>query len=87
MNAMLCTPVPRSFENAANFDEIFLGREGRTVREIEPREQPTIGVPGESCRTNLFFGFFSTAQRTTTYKQRKVRTIPTLLGCTTAILV
>jgi hypothetical protein len=58
MNAVLCTPVPRSFENAANFDEIFLGREGRTVREIEPREQPAIGVPGESCRTNLFFGFF-----------------------------
>jgi hypothetical protein len=28
------------------------------VRELEGREQPVFGIPGESCKTNLFFGFF-----------------------------
>ncbi len=28
------------------------------MRNLESREQPKIGVPGDSCKTNLFFGFF-----------------------------
>lgn len=58
MSAILCPLISPTFANASNAQEFFDGNDGRTVRNLERREQPLIGVPGESCKTNLFFGFF-----------------------------
>jgi hypothetical protein len=58
MNAKLCPALSAGFCNASIFDEFFDGPEGRNVRQLESREQPLTAVPGDSCKTNLFFGFF-----------------------------
>lgn len=58
MSAILCPFVPTTFNRAAVFDDFFGKVDGRKVRELECREAPILGVPGESCKTNLFFGFF-----------------------------
>jgi hypothetical protein len=58
MTTVLCPIVPASFNKAEVFDDFFETSEGRKIRGLEDREQPKLGVPGESCSTNLFFGFF-----------------------------
>ena len=59
MSAKLIEPFPESFADASNINSIFVDAERRRIRDIwEPREQPKIGTPKESCSTNLFFGFF-----------------------------
>jgi len=59
MTAKLASQIEDKYGSANDFD-LFWGRDlGKTIREREEqREQPPIGVPGESCKTNLFFGFF-----------------------------
>jgi hypothetical protein len=59
MTIKLCPILSEDFANAVNFKNIFNETEQKTiVKKWEPREQPKLGVPGESCKTNLFFGFF-----------------------------
>lgn len=58
MSATLCPLISVTFASAENAQAFFAGTDGQTVRNLELREQPLIGVPGESCKTNLFFGFF-----------------------------
>jgi hypothetical protein len=59
MSALLAPPLDNRFTSAAVFKEFFNKNEIDKMRvEFEPREQPIFGVPGESCKTNLFFGFF-----------------------------
>ncbi|MES3025719.1 MAG: DUF2235 domain-containing protein [Pseudomonadota bacterium] len=59
MSAILCPVIDESFANAEAvdtfYDKIALDRIRKTY---EVREQPILGSPGESCKTNLFFGFF-----------------------------
>lgn len=59
MSASLVTPVDAAFLSVTT-PEIFFAREEfqKIRREHEPREKPAIGIPRESCNTNLFFGFF-----------------------------
>lgn len=60
MNAMLCNKVDLSFSNAVSRDGLFSSNQDRAAldKTWEPREQPPYGKPGESCKYNLFFGFF-----------------------------
>ncbi len=59
MTAQLINPISDGFADATNINSIFLETERRRIRDMwEPREQPKLGLPKESCKTNLFFGFF-----------------------------
>jgi hypothetical protein len=59
MSARLAPQAAREFSTATNFDSFFRSAEIVEIhKEFEPREQPKFGVPGKSCETNLFFGFF-----------------------------
>jgi hypothetical protein len=58
MSARLIHPVENSFQSAVDRYKIFSGKERTVLSDLELREQPIFGVPGESCKTNLFFGFF-----------------------------
>lgn len=58
MSAILCPPISSVFADAADFWKFFDYKDGEKIRKIEAREQPRVGIPGESCKTNLFFGFF-----------------------------
>lgn len=59
MTATLCPPVPETFLAPEKIEQFFGQRDIGVIRKThEAREQPILGVPGESCKTNLFFGFF-----------------------------
>jgi hypothetical protein len=59
MNARLSQQISAEFGKAAETETFFGGDILREIRKkFESREQPIIGVPGKSCETNLFFGFF-----------------------------
>jgi hypothetical protein len=59
MTARLCDLIPAQFANAAKLNEFFSAKEWQDyLRPHEAEEQPKLCVPGESCKTNLFFGFF-----------------------------
>jgi hypothetical protein len=59
MTANLCVPVSNNFAKADSFKDLFIEEEAEKIKkDFLPREQPKLGVPGESCKTNLFFGFF-----------------------------
>lgn len=58
MSAMLCSPVSQVFTEASDPSKFFGDKDLRNIRAVETRELPILGVPGESCKTNLFFGFF-----------------------------
>ena len=55
---MLVPTIPTNFANILTRDEFFTRKEIRQLTEWEAREQPELGKPGESCKVNLFFGFF-----------------------------
>lgn len=58
MTTMLIPRIDDNFSKAVDRDFIFSAREQGIVRNFEKREQPILGKPGDSCATNLFFGFF-----------------------------
>lgn len=59
MSAQLCSAIPGNYSDAANRQLFFkVKAEKETVDACDVREQPKIGVPGKSCETELFFGFF-----------------------------
>ena len=55
---MLVPNVDLNFLNPAEKDAFFSKDEVRGLTKYELREQPEFGKPRESCKTNLFFGFF-----------------------------
>ena len=57
---VLCDKVPTAFSHASDFNRLFsdANERAKIERELTPREQPQYGKPGESCKYNLFFGFF-----------------------------
>lgn len=59
MSARLSPQVGSELSTATD-NEKFFGDEvfGKIRRSFESREQPVIGIPGKSCETSLFFGFF-----------------------------
>lgn len=59
MSARLVNAIPESYANAKDFKTLFAKGEQDVIQLThEPREQPKLGIPGESCKTELFFGFF-----------------------------
>lgn len=58
MSAILCPLVPLDFLNAEVYRKFFSAGEKQKIEVLEGRELPIFGIPGESCKTNLFFGFF-----------------------------
>jgi hypothetical protein len=59
MSALLSPQIDNSYGAAAGFNGFFKSGDVDRIRtQLEDREQPVFGVPGESCKTNLFFGFF-----------------------------
>ena len=59
MSASLSSPVGIEFSFATDYDRFF---DKESIRKIQirysSRENPPLSVPGKSCETNLFFGFF-----------------------------
>lgn len=55
---MLAPFIPENFTDAILKDAIFSMGERNLLKKFEAREQPEFGKPGESCKVNLFFGFF-----------------------------
>jgi hypothetical protein len=59
MSAILSPPASDSFLVATDFKKFFSHDQADVIQDVlEKREQPKFGAPGESCKTNLFFGFF-----------------------------
>lgn len=59
MSASLVRPVDSAFLSVTTPEIFFSREEYQKIRsEHEPREKPAVGIPRESCNTNLFFGFF-----------------------------
>ena len=59
MSARLSPQVGLEISAAADSEKFFnLENLNKIRRNFESREQPVLGVPGKSCETNLFFGFF-----------------------------
>jgi hypothetical protein len=58
MTALLSRPISDAFAQASATGKFYSDAEIPVIRTFEKREQPPIGIPGESCKTNLFFGFF-----------------------------
>lgn len=59
MNTQLALEIDEKYSHAANPKLLFSKRDYATITEIyEPREYPSICIPKDSCKTNLFFGFF-----------------------------
>lgn len=58
MSALLSPKLSNEYAQAKNFSNFLSLDEQRKIRNFEKREQPPIGKPGDSCKTNLFFGFF-----------------------------
>ena len=56
----LASQTPAAFSNAESKKSLYPSDADLTLLEKtwEPREQPQYGKPGESCKYNLFFGFF-----------------------------
>jgi hypothetical protein len=54
MTATLSSVLGENFASATAFNDFFDEADGRKIRKTwEIREQPVIGLPGESCKTNL----------------------------------
>lgn len=58
MTARLCETIPARYVKAVEREFFFDADEIQDLDVLAEREQPKLGVPGESCHTNLFFGFF-----------------------------
>jgi hypothetical protein len=58
MSASLSPSLPASFARAAERMVFFSTDERRTIEVLEKREQPQFSKAHDSCKTNLFFGFF-----------------------------
>lgn len=58
MSAILAPIVSAAFKFPTNPKKFFSSELISELGALEGREQPTFGTPGESCITNLFFGFF-----------------------------
>ncbi|GAB2844722.1 DUF2235 domain-containing protein [Pseudoduganella ginsengisoli] len=58
MSTRLIEQISPSFRSAADNDQFFTFREREQFKERLEIEHPPLGIPGQSCTTNLFFGFF-----------------------------
>lgn len=59
MTATLCPIIPQEFSSAGDYEKFFSKREKDLIaKKFKPRENIISRNPAESCRTNLFFGFF-----------------------------
>lgn len=58
-STILCPHIPANYSAAAKKKEFFTIDEiSNTLTPMEKREMPDFSCPKDSCKTNLFFGFF-----------------------------
>jgi hypothetical protein len=59
MSALLAAQLGTELSDATEVEKFFGSETLNKIRKkFESREHPILGVPGKSCETNLFFGFF-----------------------------
>jgi hypothetical protein len=59
MSAKLSRQIDKRFGSPSDFEEFFGKEATKKIRiHFDVREHPITGTPSESCKTNLFFGFF-----------------------------
>jgi hypothetical protein len=58
MSIKLCPIIPNGYQTATSRASLFSTFDLKDLERLEEREQPPLGIPGQSCTTNLFFGFF-----------------------------
>lgn len=59
MTAKLASEIGDNYACATDVETFWTKKIAKDIRKNEAqREDPPIGIPGESCKTNLFFGFF-----------------------------
>ncbi len=59
MTASLAPLIGLEFSEPAHLEKFFSPDKARDIQsKWLPREQPKVQIPAESCKTNLFFGFF-----------------------------
>lgn len=58
MTANLSPAIEPEYMRATDAETLFTPDQQLALDRWLPRELPKLGVPGQSCRTNLFFGFF-----------------------------
>lgn len=58
MTASLISEIPENFTRAVVNNEFYDKRESKILEILQEGEQPQLGKLSESCKTNLFFGFF-----------------------------
>ena len=58
MSATLSPQLGPEYAEAAQTNIFFPKVNNQALEQFANREQPSIGSPAESCKTNLFFGFF-----------------------------
>jgi Uncharacterized alpha/beta hydrolase domain (DUF2235) len=69
MSAQLSPQLDMTYVAADRFDKFFSQVEVKKIQNtLEPREQRVMNTPSESCKINLFFGFFFDGTRNN-YKQ------------------
>jgi hypothetical protein len=54
----LSKKISSGYAQATKLKQLFDADEDAVLRPFEAREQPNYGKPGDSCKYNLFFGFF-----------------------------
>lgn len=74
MTTILSPTLDENFSFAADREVFFSRAEKRRLELLEKREQPIIGNPSESCKTNLFFGFFFDGTRNNYRKVDELQT-------------
>jgi hypothetical protein len=58
MRCKLIEGIPGTYSQARDPDAFFTRNERDYFDDRAAIEQPPVGIPGQSCTTNLFFGFF-----------------------------
>jgi hypothetical protein len=74
MTAVLSPQFDETFGSANARDIFFSNREQDAIERLEEREIAPVGVPGDSCNINLFFGFFFDGTRNNYVKAEHSKT-------------
>jgi hypothetical protein len=73
MSTTLASALGQEFQSAQDYRVFFKGKDLAAVDGYVLRESSRIGVPAESCNTNLFFGFFFDGTRNNYLKSESTK--------------
>lgn len=75
MTAKLCSTIPSNFLSAVDYKIFFSEQERKEIdKKFTRRESIVSRNPAESCRTNLFFGFFFDGTKNNYHDAEKSKT-------------